>query len=268
MGSNAWLTKRRKWFRSEQKDRHLNTNLREFSEERSGHPLPARENDLQHEVLIPCYNHGRFLRDALGSIPQDITTTVIDDASTDDTAEIVQVLRKNFHFNLITNEKNLNQADSLNKAVGLSDNNLFTVLNADDCLTSYCLSAVRSVLEHNPTSRLVGGPFIPFTHSSLLSWNHAQPRTLEYTPKVRLYGPREANDFMKISDLNMAMSSTTFLRSAWEAVGGFRKFEDRVCSCDDRDFQMRVCSLFDVALVEEPLALWRSTSSTGRGQFT
>jgi hypothetical protein len=34
---------------------------------------------------------------------------------------------------------------------------------------------------------------------------------------------------------------------------------------DDRDFQMRVCAFFPVAVSDELSALWRSNSSTGMG---
>jgi hypothetical protein len=58
------------------------------------------------------------------------------------------------------------------------------------------------------------------------------------------------------------MSGCSFLKSAWEAVGGFYSFKKRVCSYDDRDFQMRVSALFDVAVIQEPLTFYRINSST------
>jgi hypothetical protein len=63
----------------------------------------------------------------------------------------------------------------------------------------------------------------------------------------------------------MTMSGCSFLKSAWEFVGGFYPLERRVSIHDDRDFQMRVCCFFNIGISNEISALWRSDSSTGMG---
>jgi hypothetical protein len=64
----------------------------------------------------------------------------------------------------------------------------------------------------------------------------------------------------------MTQSGCAFLRSAWEGAGGFLPFSERVCSHDDRDFQMRVAALFPVAVVDEPVAFYRLGRSSKKGQ--
>jgi glycosyltransferase involved in cell wall biosynthesis len=229
--------------------------------------VPGREGDFSPEVIIPCYNHGRFLKPTLGSIPKGIPISVINDASTDDTQRIAEKLQKEFNFKLINNETNLNQFGSLNKAISLSCNNLFVILNADDIFMPYTVSTVIRLFELFPNIRMAGGSCIPFSNENILGMNKIFQENLNYVPSVKIMGPTNAEKYRNLNDINMTMSSCTFLKSAWETVGGFWEFEKRVCSPDDRDFQMRVSAVFEVAIIEEPLCFYRTTSSTQRGQF-
>ena len=47
------------------------------------------------DVIVPCYNYGRFLRECVESVlgqPVDVRVLIIDDASTDDTPEVAAAL--------------------------------------------------------------------------------------------------------------------------------------------------------------------------------
>lgn len=247
------------------KDENINTSIRRFVAE-CRKPLPPREAVLRPEILIPCFNQGRYLADTLSSLPAGVPVTIINDASTDDTAEHLYVLKETYDFKLLTNRANLNQSGSINRAVSLSGNNLFIVLNADDALVGYTISTVVAVMEEYGDVRMVGGDCIVFDDSSVLAQNRVLPTSLPYLPEPRIYLPLDALGFRQPNDINMTMSSCSFLRSAWEAVGGLWEFDRRVCSFDDRDFQMRVCALFPVAVLKEPLAFYRVNSSVGRGR--
>ena len=172
-----------------------------------------------------------------------------------------------YEFNLITNTVNLNQAFSLNKAIQNSSNNLFIVLNADDCLLSYTLNTVISILERDQSIVMVGGGSIWFKDKETLRLSNDLPDKLSYDPTYKIFGQIQAKLYTQLNDINMTMSSCSFLKSAWQTVGGFKRFDDRVCSFDDRDFQMRVSALFNVAVIDEPLAFWRICSSVGKAQI-
>ncbi len=256
--------------RVDYKDGGINRAINRFVEEKRG-VHPPKEENFAPEVLIPCFNQGRFLKTALDSINVQCArarckVTIINDASTDDTLERIHRLQAEHDFTLIDNPVNLNQSGSLNKAIEQSANNLFVVLNADDALTRYALAAILQVLENDAAVRMVGGGCIPFADERTLLLNARLPQQLGYAPIYRSYGPEQARRYRELNDLNMTMSGCAFLKSAWQAAGGFREFKERICSFDDRDFQMRVSVLFEVAVLEEPLAFWRTHSSTGRAQ--
>ena len=47
------------------------------------------------DVIVPCYNYGRFLRECVESVlsqPVEVRVLIIDDASTDDTPEVAAAL--------------------------------------------------------------------------------------------------------------------------------------------------------------------------------
>lgn len=254
----------------DKKNARVNENIRQFLAGRAEAELPPREEDMRVEVLIPCYNHGRYLEDALRSVYSNgsgFAVTVINDASTDDTARHIERLRGSHDFKYIENPENLNQAGSLNKAVAESENNFFVILNADDCLFPYSIRTVADLAERHREARLFGGGCLRFRGESMLRYALCLPTRLSYDPSMRRFDPEQVAGFTKAQDLDMSMSGSAFFKSAWLEVGGFYPFERRVCSYDDRDFQLRVASVFPVGVVEEPLAMWRQTSSTGRGEL-
>jgi glycosyltransferase involved in cell wall biosynthesis len=58
--------------------------------------------EIQHEVIIPCYNQGKYLDEAIGSVAErGVDITVVNDASTDDTREIIINLQQKYTFKFI-----------------------------------------------------------------------------------------------------------------------------------------------------------------------
>ena len=249
------------------KNRNINYNINKFIAEFKGDILP-REIHLKPEILIPCFNQGSYLKNALFSVcKSSIETTVINDASTDDTPNYIEELKKEFKFKLIQNSVNLNQTGSLNKAIECSTNNLFIVINADDVLLRYTLRTILDLFKRDESIVMVGGGSICFSDEDTLRLNDCFPDNLSYKIHYRIYGPDQAKKYINPNDINMTMSSCSFLKSAWQTVGGFKEFKYRVCSHDDRDFQMRISAFFNVAVIDEPLAFYRVNSSVRKGQL-
>lgn len=88
-------------------------------------------------VVIPCYNYGRYLQDAIDSLMaqtfQSFEVIIVDDTSTDDSWEVC----KSFHnpkagIRSIQHRSNLGTAATLNTAIKNSYGQFITVLSADD----------------------------------------------------------------------------------------------------------------------------------------
>ncbi|MBT1697742.1 glycosyltransferase [Fulvivirgaceae bacterium PWU4] len=86
-------------------------------------------------VLMPVYNAGPFLREAMESILRqtfaDFEFLIIDDGSTDDSVAIVESYN-DARIRLFKNEKNLGISATLNKGIALSSTELIARMDADD----------------------------------------------------------------------------------------------------------------------------------------
>lgn len=247
-------------------------NLRKFQGRLLG-PLPLRPDDYEKsiEIIIPCYNHASYLPNAIQSIVDQtwkyfpVLVTMINDNSTDETEQICkQVMRQqypNLLFKYVKNKENLRQWASINHAISLSDNELIIILNDDDLLTADCLEKVLVTFTHYPDIFMVGGSSIWFQEKI------PKHRLKDFADvAVREYLPSEVRRYRALNDLNMTHSSTAFFKTAWKYVGGYRDRPMRIHSeaNEDRDFQLRVGAVFPVAVLDYPLAYWRTDSSHGK----
>ena len=243
-------------WRIRSKNKNINKNIKIFIKNHSN-KIHRRETEFHPEIIIPCFNQGQYLEDAISSISHNnIDITIINDASTDNTLKYIDKLSSSYKFKLINNNKNLNQWGSLNKAIEQSSNNLFIMLNADDCLMRYTINTILDIFYNNSAIYMVGSPHISFdnredTGRKILKLNDYLPKNLPYKPKYQIIKPEYVLNYKHTNDINMTMSSCSFLKSAWLTVGGFKPFKERVCPHDDRDFQMRVSALFNVAIIND-----------------
>lgn len=129
---------------------------------------------MKVSVIVPTYNYGKFLSRALQSIIKqthnDIEIIVIDDASTDDTQDIVksypQVIYKR-------NSVNLGVSASRNKGIEIASGDIITFLDADDWLQP---DAIERQLPYfaDPSIGVVyplGVRFVNTTGKILAQWN-------------------------------------------------------------------------------------------------
>lgn len=247
----------------------LNEKIQLYIAGTQGRAIPLREVDLRPEILIPCFNHAKYLANMLSVLRGvDVPITIIDDNSSEDDRLLIDELRGIFHFKLIRNEVNLRQGGALNKAIEDSANNLFIVANADDYLLpgwpDYVIGQFGS-----SEIRMMGGMHICFFNHFPRSERHLMDvvGSSGYRPQgtLRYYGPEDAKRFDHDNSIDMTMTGCAFLKSAWMYAGGFLALKDRVSIHDDRDFQMRVCASFQVGVSDDLSAFWRSDSSTGMG---
>lgn len=222
---------------------------------------------------MPAYNHADYLPAALKSIEEQgwerpFSVCIVDDRSSDHTAQIARAFAARINgaagriqVRLLDNDVNSRQWKSINNAVESSQASWFVVLNDDDVLAPYAVEAVAAVFERHPQVALAGGSSIWFSGDV-----PDFPEPVRW-PTPRLLRPAHAARFRRLNDLNMTHSSTAFMRTGWEAVGGYRPPERRIhpTANEDRDFQMRICARLPVAVLDDlPLAGWRHDSTHGK----
>lgn len=111
-------------------------------------------------IVIPAYNGGRYLREAVHSVlNQDYTNIellVLDDGSTDNTCEILQSYADRFYWE---SHANMGQASTLNKGWRQAGGEILSYLNHDDALEPYAVRVAVDHLVRYPEAVLVYGDF-------------------------------------------------------------------------------------------------------------
>jgi len=235
---------------------------------------------LSLTVVVPCFGHARFLETMMKSItsqtrlPDEVI--FVDDCSTDGSGDILKRLtgtvaqREQIHFNLLHNTRNLGQTASLNRAIENATSDLIMILNDDDYLKHDVIEVAFSLFKHYKEAVLIGGTSEHFTDDEELSNANKNMTCFAGIDSIRLdiHLPADVMNYRRYNDLNMTHSGCCFLKSAWEKVGGYYSDKSkRLVPFSDRDFQLRVNSLFPVAVSNDvQFSFWRSGSSVDQGR--
>ena len=209
-------------------------------------------------VIIPSYNHERFLVDAIRSaldqtIPE-IELIVVDDGSTDRSPVILDHLARNEPRVRVVHQKNLGSHAAINHGLRLARAPWVAILNSDDEWEINRLELMLGAAEQNGCGFLFsdtvlidagGNPIDDRSHWWNLSQARVRQRMVEHgLVEGLLYG-------------NLAVSTSNFLfrRDILERVGWFRPYKYNL----DWDFVLRCAFNADVKVffVHAPLLKYR-----------
>ena len=200
-------------------------------------------NQPEVTIIVPCYNHARYLEQCLTSINAqtypNFNVIVVDDGSHKLLEPVVDQVDK-ARFRLIRHERNRGPAAARNTAIRESSAALFVGVDADD------------KLDPNFLERLV--PVI---------WNDD---TLDCVfPEVRLFGADERVVSYKVPSLEDILRSqaipgagTMMRRRLWERIGGYDEADILKRGREDWEYYIRAFSTgCKAAHVTEPLYHYR-----------
>jgi glycosyltransferase involved in cell wall biosynthesis len=210
-------------------------------------------------VIIPAYNHARFLAatldSALAQTWRPIEVIVVDDASTDDTREVLSAFAGSVRSVRLGSNCG-GPARPRNIAISMSRGKYVALFDSDDLMHAGKLARQLEFLERYPD--------IPLVFSDFENW-HPDGRVERFlrqghddfvqSRKDEL-GPREfripaavAFDTL-ISDNYVGTSGIVMHRSLVNTVGGF---DESLCNTDDKDFLFRVAHRFDLGFIDDVL---------------
>ncbi len=111
-------------------------------------------------ICIPTYNYGRFIGDSLASALnqtlRDLEVVVVDNCSTDDTAEFVERFAKTDpRVRYYCNEKNVGMVGNWNRCLELARGEFVTILCADDVLSPGFVEQTIDFLDRHHDAVLV-----------------------------------------------------------------------------------------------------------------
>jgi glycosyltransferase involved in cell wall biosynthesis len=182
----------------------------------------ARRDDVT--VVIPCFNHGDFLGEAVASAQSQegegrLRLIVVDDGSTEiATADALEALPPEVE---VVSQANGGPAAARNAGFALAETDYVIPLDADDRLAPGALLALRAALEADAEAAHAYGVMRYFG-----DWN-GEVRFPGYDPYRLLYRP-------------IVGWTGMVRRSAWEATG---RFDPHLPGYEDWDFQLGALGL-------------------------
>ena len=169
-------------------------------------------------VVMPCYNYGRYLSDAIGSLLggetclgvlepqtfQSFEVIIVDDASTDDSWDAAQDLADPWKaIHAIRLPQNRGTPGAINAGISRARGEYIHILSADDMRADWGLEALYRGCRTNPHSVAYGHVRV-FKHGKV-------GRTL----KLAEY------DFDRLLRKNMMPAGIMYPKEAWREVGGY-----------------------------------------------
>jgi glycosyltransferase involved in cell wall biosynthesis len=114
------------------------------------------------DVVVPCYNYGRYLRQCVDSVLQQedvaFRVLIIDDCSTDNSDEVGRSLAaQDSRVEFRRHSKNLGHIATYNEGFDWVSDNSTLLLSADDLLTPGALARAARVMTLHPDVGLVYG---------------------------------------------------------------------------------------------------------------
>lgn len=193
-------------------------------------------------IVIPCYQQGHFLaeaiKSALGQTHPDITVIVVDDGSTDDTAEVAG----RYPVKLLQQE-NAGLSAARNAGLAIASTNYIAFLDADDLLRPRAVAAGLEAFSQRPDVAFVAGQ-----HARIA----ADGRLIRGVERTPLTGdPYLA--FLRGNLVGMH-AAVLYRRDAVVAAGGF---DTSLPACEDYELYLRLSRIRKVGQHGEIVADYR-----------
>jgi glycosyltransferase involved in cell wall biosynthesis len=202
------------------------------------------ERPVSVSVVIPLYNAAEVIAETLQSVLAQTWTdheiVVIDDGSTDGSADVVRTFGGSVRYHRFDNA---GVAKSRNRGISLSRGKYVALLDHDDLWDPTKLEKQVQVLEARPEVGLVYTGIVHVERNGRLRPKFPTgPSSRFYQLFVKGFGPTP--------------SAAMLRRSVIEQAGGF---DERFGSAglDDHEFWPRIAQHCEIALIDEPLTFHR-----------
>ncbi|QFZ18014.1 glycosyltransferase family 2 protein [Saccharothrix syringae] len=207
------------------------------------------------DVVIPCYNYARFLRACVRSVLDqpgvDVRVLIIDDASGDDTPEVVAELTRDPRVEGRRHEVNAGHIATYNEGLLEWAKADYTVLlSADDLLAPGWLARAAGVFEANPGVGMVYGRVVYYRDREAL------PKVVAPPAGRTVWSGVDWIEARCRTGQNVLSSPEAVVRtSVQQRVGGYRP---DLPHAGDLEMWMRIAAVSDVGYVRgEPAAYYR-----------
>ncbi len=206
-------------------------------------------------VAIPTYNYGRFLTQALESAlscgVDKLEVLVLDNASTDETSEVLARFSGDPRLRVMRNTRNIGGPLNWNNALRMASGRYVAMLSADDYFLPGHLRRMVSAMDAHPSVSLAYCPciWVDAAGNSFGVKNHSGHAATDYVG-----GRNEVADLLRF-DCYITPSAALIRRSVFESIGAL---DYSLHGAIDWDLWIRIAEKApDFAFFKEALVAYR-----------
>ncbi|MFN8445496.1 MAG: glycosyltransferase [Caldilineaceae bacterium] len=201
------------------------------------------ENELV-SIIIPNYNHARYLGDAIESaLAQSYTpreVIVLDDGSTDNSREVAMHFSGYIDY---IHQENRGLAPARNAAIRAATGKYVALLDADDAYEKHFVGRAVDALRSQPTARGV------YTGYSFIDQkNHPLPQL-----ETRVLPAKELHKALLFN--NFLVPACVFVERDCYVQSNL--FDERLSACADWDMWLRLSNKYEIVGLPEALVRYR-----------
>lgn len=211
-------------------------------------------NTPQVSIIVPCYNYGHFLGQTLENVrAQEYTDwecIIVDDGSTDNTAEIARRITDADPRFCYIHQNNKGLSAARNTGIRQSRGQFIQLLDSDDLIHAAKLTRQISLLNAHPHTDILYGKALFFKTAEPNKYysSRKQPIFLRQ-PNLQISGQGKMIVRKLLVDNIMPVSSALIRRSMVDKVGGF---DETYKSYEDWHYWIR-CALQNANFAYIPL---------------
>jgi glycosyltransferase involved in cell wall biosynthesis len=203
--------------------------------------MTTRSKKPKVSVIIPTYNRGWILREAIDSVlAQDYTDyelIVVDDGSTDDTRKILDSYGRDI---IVLQQPNKGVSAARNRGIAESRAQLVALLDSDDIWLPQKLTRQVAFFKSNPDALIC-----QTEETWVRNGVRVNPKKRHHKFSGMIFEPSLA--------LCLVSPSAVMIRKTlFDTVG---LFDESLPACEDYDLWLRVSCRYPVFLIDEPLII-------------
>ena len=201
------------------------------------------ETKPQVSVIIPTYNRGWIIKEAIDSVlAQDYTEfelIVVDDGSTDHTSDVLDSYRNVIK---VIPQKNKGVSAARNLGIAEASGKFIAFLDSDDLWLSQKLTLQIEFFNQTPDALICQTEEVWIRNGLRVNpkKRHKKPSGMIFKPSLEL--------------CLVSPSAVMIQRSLLDRVGGF---DETLPACEDYDLWLRIGCRFPVHLIDAPLIIKR-----------
>lgn len=199
-------------------------------------------------VVIPAYNCEKYIKETIFSVLNqtysNIEVVLVDDGSTDRTAEIVQQIAEKDSRLIYMWEKNAGVSAARNKAIRNSKGEFTALLDHDDLWLPQKLERQIPIFNNNSKTALVFSDAYYFDDDHPVLFNHFSKNK-----------PCRGKVFRELFRRNFIPCLTVVLKT--KILEGSGYFAEDMDICEEYDLFLRIAYRYEVDYINMPLAKYR-----------